>query len=41
MSFGRTEVLQGASDAPSPELSHGHGLKGVFFRGFSKVDLDT
>ena len=38
--FGRTEVLIGAIDAPSPELSHGHGLKGACFHGVSKsLDL--
>ena len=31
--FGRTDVLIGANDAPSPELSYGHGLKGTSFRG--------
>ena len=31
MPFARTDVLIGASDAPSPELSHGHGLKGACF----------
>ena len=25
--FGRTDVLIGANDAPSPDLSNGHGLK--------------
>ena len=24
--FGRTDVLIGANDAPSPEFSHGYGL---------------
>ena len=31
--FGRTDVLIGANDAPSPELSYGHGLKGASFHG--------
>ena len=30
--FGRTEVLIGTNDAPSPELSHWRRLKGVNFR---------
>ena len=34
--FGRTYVLIGANDAPSPELSYGHGLKGTSFTGCSK-----
>ena len=35
--FGRTDVLIGANDAPSPELSYGHDLKGTSFQGVSKV----
>ena len=31
--FGRTDVFIGASDALSPELSYGHGLKGASFHG--------
>ena len=37
--FGRTDVLIGAHDAPSPELSYGHGLKGASFHGFSKAGI--
>ena len=37
MPFGRTDV--GANDAPSPEFSYVHGLKGAFFQGFSKVGI--
>ena len=37
--FGRTDVLIGASDAPPPEFSYGHGLKGASFHGFSKVEI--
>ena len=39
MPFGRTDVLIGASDAPSPELSYGHDLKGTSFQGVSKVGV--
>ena len=34
--FGRTDVLIGANDAPSPELSYGHDLKRTSFHGLSK-----
>ena len=34
---GGTDVLIGASDAPSPELSYVHGFEGASFHGFSKV----
>ena len=37
--FGRTDVLIGANDAPSPELLYGHDLKGTSFRGVSKVGI--
>ena len=37
--FGRTEVLIGANDAPSPELSYGHSLKGASFHRLSKVGI--
>ena len=37
--FGRTDGLIGADDAPSPELSYGHGLKGASFHEFSKVEI--
>ena len=37
--FGRTDVLIGANDAPSPELSYGHDLKGTSFHGVSKVGI--
>ena len=37
--FRRTDVLIGASDAPSPELSNGHDLKGISFQGISKVGI--
>ena len=37
--FGRTDVLMGANDAPSPELSYGHGLKGASLHGFSNVGI--
>ena len=37
--FGRTDVLIGANDAPSPELSYGHALKGTSFHGVSKVGI--
>ena len=36
---GRTDVLIGASEAPSPEFSYGHGLDGASFHGFSKVGM--
>ena len=35
--FGRTDVLIGANDAPSPELSYGHDLKGLPLHGVSKT----
>ena len=35
--FGRPDVSICANDAPSPELSYGHGLKGASFQGFSKI----
>ena len=38
--FGRTDVLIGANDAPSPELSYGRGLEGAsapLFTGFRKL----
>ena len=31
--FGCAYVPIGANDAPYPELSYGHGLKGTFFHG--------
>ena len=34
--FSRTEVLVGASDSPSRELSYGHGPKGACFHGVFK-----
>ena len=34
--FGRTDVLIGANDAPSPKLSDGKDLKSASFHGFSK-----
>ncbi len=37
VSFGRTGVLIGANDAPSPELSYGHDLKGIPLDGVSKI----
>ena len=37
--FGRTDVLIGASDAPSPELSYGHDFKGTSPQGVSKVGI--
>ena len=33
--FGRTDVLIGASEASSPKLSCGHGLKGASCHGVS------
>ena len=35
--FGRTGVLIGANDAPSPELSYGHDLKGIPLHGVLKI----
>ena len=35
--FGRTDVLIGANDAPSPEPSYGHDLKCTPLHGGSKV----
>ena len=35
--FCRTDVLIGANDAPSPELSYGHDLKGVPLHGVLKI----
>ena len=37
--FGRTDILIGANDAPSPELSYGHDLKGTPLHGVSKVGI--
>ena len=37
--FDRTDVLIGANDAPSPELSYGHDLKGTSFHGVSKAGI--
>ena len=37
MNFGRTDVLIGVNDAPSPELSYGHGLEGASVHWFSKA----
>ena len=37
VAFGRKDVLIGASDAPSPELSYGHDLKGTPLHGVSEV----
>ena len=34
---GRTDVLIGANDAPSLELSYRRGLEGASFNGFSKI----
>ena len=45
--FGRSYVLIGANDAPSPELSHGHGLKGAcshgvgFFKSWDFPDISS
>ena len=39
MPFGRTGVLIGAHDAPSPELSYGHDLKGTPLYGVSKIGI--
>ena len=39
VSFGRTDVLIGANDARSPELSYGHDLKGTSFHGVSKAGV--
>ena len=36
--FGRTDVAIGANDAPSPELSDGHDLKGTPLHGVSKAE---
>ena len=36
MSFGRTNVLLVPKDAPSRELSLGHGPRGVLFDGGSE-----
>ena len=35
--FGRTDVLIGANDAPSLELSYGHGLEGTPLHVVSKI----
>ena len=35
--FGRTDVLIGASDAPSPELSYGMISKAFLFKGVQKL----
>ena len=35
--FGRTDILIGANDAPSLELSFGHDLKGTPLHGVSKI----
>ena len=39
VAFGRTDVLIGANDAPSPELSYGHTLKGASFQEFSRAGI--
>ena len=38
--FGRTDVLIGTNDTPSPEVSYWHDLKGTScFHGFRKLGL--
>ena len=37
--FGRTDVLIGANDAPSPELSYRHGLNSACVHGISKIGI--